>query len=73
MRSTFKVLFYLKCNAPKKDGLIPVMCRITINGKIAQFSCKLDVEEKSWNVELGRVSAAASLHRRPTVCWIKSV
>lgn len=41
---------------PKKDGLIPVMCRITINGKIAQFSCKLDVEEKSWNVELGRVS-----------------
>ena len=56
MRSTFKVLFYLKCNAPKKDGLIPVMCRITINGKIAQFSCKLDVEEKSWNVELGRVS-----------------
>ena len=36
MRSTFKVLFYLKCNAPKKDGLIPVMCRITINGKIAQ-------------------------------------
>ena len=56
MRSTFKVLFYLKRNAPKKNGLIPVMCRITINGKIAQFSCKLDVEEKSWNVELGRVS-----------------
>lgn len=56
MRSTFKVLFYLKRNAPKKNGLVPVMCRITINGKVAQFSCKLDVEEKSWNVELGRVS-----------------
>lgn len=56
MRSTFKVLFYLKRNAPKKNGLIPVMCRITVNGKIAQFSCKLDVEEKSWNVELSRVS-----------------
>ena len=56
MKSTFKVLFYLKRNAPKKNGLVPVMCRITINGKIAQFSCKLDVEEKSWNVELGRVS-----------------
>ena len=56
MRSTFKVLFYLKRNAPKKSGLIPVMCRITVNGKIAQFSCKLDVEEKSWNVKSGRVS-----------------
>ena len=53
MRSTFKVLFYLRRNAPKKNGLVPVMCRVTVNGKISQFSCKLDVEEKSWNVELG--------------------
>lgn len=28
MRSTFKVLFYLKRNAPKKNGLVPVMFRI---------------------------------------------
>lgn len=56
MRSTFKVSFYLKRNATKKNGLVPVMCRITVNGKITQFSCKLDVEEKSWNVELDRVS-----------------
>ena len=34
MRSTFKVLFYLKKNAPKKDGFVPVMCRITIDGTI---------------------------------------
>ena len=40
MRSTFKILFYLKRNAPKKSGLVPVMCRITVNGKISQFSCK---------------------------------
>ena len=53
-RATFKILFYLKRNAPKKNGLIPVMCRITVNGKIAQFSCKLDVEEKMWSVETGR-------------------
>lgn len=56
MRSTFKILFYLKRNAPKKNGLIPVMCRITVNGKISQFSCKLDVEEKLWNVELGKMT-----------------
>ena len=54
MRSTFKVLFYLKRNATKKNGLASVMCRITVNGKIAQCSCKLDVEEKSWSVEFGR-------------------
>ena len=55
-RSTFRVLFYLKRNVPKKNGLVPVMCRITVNGKISQFSCKLDVEEKLWNVSLGRMS-----------------
>ncbi len=55
-RSTFKVLFYLKRNAPKKNGLIPVMCRITVNGKVSQFSSKLDVEESMWNVETGRLS-----------------
>ena len=52
-RSTFRVLFYLKRNAPKKNGLVHVMCRITVNGKISQFSCKLDVEEKLWSVSLG--------------------
>lgn len=61
MRSTFKVLFYLKRNAPKKNGLIPVMCRITVNGKISQFSCKLDVEEKTWNIELGKVSGRSTV------------
>lgn len=50
-RSTFRVLFYLKRNAPKKNGMIPVMCRITVNGKVSQFSSKLDVEERcgTWN------------------------
>ena len=61
MRSTFKVLFYLKRNAPKKNGFIPEMCRITVNGKISQFSCKLDVEEKTWNIELGRVSGRSTV------------
>lgn len=55
-RSTFKVLFYLKRNAPKKNGLIPVMCRITVSGKVSQFSSKLDVEESMWNVGTGRLS-----------------
>lgn len=56
MRSTFKVLFYLKKNAPKKNGYVPVMCRITIDGTIAQFSCKLDVNPDLWDTHSGRAS-----------------
>ena len=69
MRSTFKVLFYLKCNAPKKDGLIPVMCRITINGKIARASYDVkvgDVIEISMgqNVTRARVLNVAETVRK---------
>ena len=41
---------------PKSNGLVPVMCRITVNGKISQFSCKLDVDEKHWDVKTGRMT-----------------
>ena len=36
---TFKVLFYVNGNK-EKNGIVPVMGRVTINGSVAQFSCK---------------------------------
>ena len=54
MRSTFKVLFYLKRNKDKKQSAVPVMGRITVNGSIAQFSAKLSVPESLWEVSGGR-------------------
>ncbi|THF52960.1 site-specific integrase [Flavobacterium supellecticarium] len=55
-RSTFKVLFYLKKNAPKKDGTVPVMCRVTVNGKQSAFSAKLDISPSNWDLKFGRIS-----------------
>ena len=43
MRSTFKVLFYVKKGSEKPNGNLPLMCRITVDGEIKQFSCKMDV------------------------------
>ena len=37
-RSTFSVLFYAN-KSKVKDGIVPVMGRITINGTQSQFSC----------------------------------
>ena len=48
MRSTFKVLFYLKKDKHKVQPLVPVMGRITVNGTIAQFSAKLSVPPHLW-------------------------
>jgi len=54
-KSTFKVLFYLKKNAPKKNGKVTVMCRVTINGKQSAFSTKLDISASNWDLKYGRV------------------
>ena len=54
MRSTFKVLFYLKRQKGKDQPTVPVMGRITVNGSIAQFSAKLSVPEQLWEVSGGR-------------------
>jgi len=54
-KSTFKVLFYLKKNAPKKNGLVPIMCRITVNGTQSAFSTKLDISSSNWDLKYGRV------------------
>ena len=42
MKSTFRVLFFLKRDKVKKNGNMPIMARITINGRLAQFNTKLE-------------------------------
>ncbi|NEW84136.1 MAG: site-specific integrase [Mariniphaga sp.] len=54
MKSTFKTLFYLKRNAIRKDGRMPIIARITVDGKISQFSTKLEINPLNWNVDSGK-------------------
>ncbi len=54
MRTTFNILFYIN-RSKEKNGLVPVLCRITVNGSIAQFSCKLRVPVSIWDPHAGRV------------------
>jgi len=67
MRSTFKVLFYLKKNNLNKDGEAPIMARITIDGAIAQFSCKAFIRPDLWETKysqaIGRSEKAAEINR----------
>lgn len=59
MKSTFKVAFFVIRNAGKRDGTAPIVCRITINGKVSQFSTKLNIEPSKWNTRLGKASGQA--------------
>ena len=66
MRSTFKVLFYLKKNKHKIQSVVPVMGRITVNGTIAQFSAKLSVPPHLWEVKGGRAKGKSLEADRPS-------
>lgn len=54
MRSTFKVLFYVKKGSEKPNGNLPLMCRLTVDGEVKQFSYKMDVPPRLWDVKNGR-------------------
>ena len=52
-RSTFRVLFYAN-GSKEKNGIVPIMGRVTINGTIAQFSCKQRISKDLWDAKGNR-------------------
>ena len=54
MKSTFRVLFYLKKGSEKKNGKVMIMARITIDGKLCQFSTKQSILPNNWSVASGK-------------------
>lgn len=40
----------------KPNGNLPLMCRLTVDGEIKQFSCKMDVPLRLWDVKNNRAS-----------------
>ena len=62
MRSTFKVLFYVN-SSKEKNGIVPIMGRVTINGSVAQFSCKRAIPKELWDVKGNRAKGKSKESR----------
>lgn len=54
MRSTFKLLFYINRQKTKKNGRCPIMGRVTLDGKISQYSTGLEIEPDLWDAKAGK-------------------
>ena len=54
MKSTFRILFYGRANATRKDGTMPLTVRVTINGESTTFSIKMNVPAAIWDGKAGR-------------------
>ena len=63
-RSTFKVLFYVN-GSKEKNGIVPIMGRVTINGTVAQFSCKRTIRKELWDAK-GNKAKGKSVEARDT-------
>lgn len=63
-RSTFRVLFYAN-GSKEKNGIVPIMGRVTINGTVAQFSCKRSITKELWDAK-GNRAKGKSVEARET-------
>jgi hypothetical protein len=57
MRSTFKILFFLKRDKQKANGTVPLFCRITIDGQEVRFGMKCDINSKLWDVKANKANS----------------
>lgn len=54
-RNTFSVLFFIKKNQVKRNGLATIMVRITMNGQQIQFSSRMEVLPSFWSQKKQKV------------------
>ena len=56
MKSTFKILFFIRKDKINASGKAPIYVRLTIDGAISQFSTKSEVSVAIWDPKSYRAS-----------------
>ena len=64
MGDSFKILFYTKRKEKLKNGQMPIMCKISVNGRFCTFSTSLSVEERMWDSRRKRLKGRSEQARR---------
>ncbi len=75
MKSTFSTIFYLKRQAVRQDGTMPIMGRITVGGTQTPFSCKIAIDPRIWDTKSGRATgrSTVALETNRMLAGIRSV
>ena len=56
MKSTFRILFYLKRDKQKLDGTAPIWCRITVDGQVTRFNTKSNIHPDCWDAKAAKAT-----------------
>ena len=54
MKSTFSLSFFLKRTVRNKNGEMPIIGRITVNGNAVEFRPHLSIKSELWSVAKGK-------------------
>ena len=54
MRSTFRILFFVRWELQKADGKVPIHTRLTLDGDKVRFNLKIEVSAKLWDPKAGK-------------------
>lgn len=60
MRTTFKLLFFVKRNAAKKNGNAPIIACITIDQIVSQFNTQMEINPANWSASAGKVAGRSA-------------
>lgn len=59
MKYTFRISFFLKKSIVRKNDKSPIIARITLNGKKAEFSTQLSIEASKWSVDTAEAKGSS--------------
>ena len=62
------MLFYAN-GSKEKNGIVPIMGRVTINGTVAQFSCKRSIAKELWDAKDNRVKGKSREARETNLAF----
>ena len=62
------MLFYAN-GSKEKNGTVPIMGRVTINGTVAQFSCKRSIAKELWDAKDNRVKGKSREARETNLAF----
>ena len=63
------MLFYVN-GSKEKNGIVPIMGRVTINGTVAQFSCKRSIAKELWDAKDNRVKGKSREARETNLAFV---
>lgn len=64
MKSTLNILYFIRKSQVKRNGLVSIMIRITIDGEKVQFYSRIEINPSRWDQKAQKVKGRSADSKR---------